>query len=231
MTGEKRIIAGRECTLYASERPACVLLQPVDEHDREGLDRQVALMEGSGQRPFALCAFRIEDWNRELSPWDAAPVFGNQPFGHGARETLNWTEGELLPELMGWWELPEDLPILMGGYSLAGLFALWSATETDRFSAAACASPSVWFPGWMEHAQAHAFRVRAVYLSLGDREERTRNPVMATVGDRIRDLEALLRGRERPEACTLEWNEGNHFREPDARTARAFSWCMKQITA
>jgi hypothetical protein len=32
-----------------------------------------------------------------------------------------------------------------------------------------------------------------VYLSLGDREEKARNPVMATVGDRIREAEALLK--------------------------------------
>ena len=28
--------------------------------------------------------------------------------------------------------------------------------------------------------------------------------------------------------CTLEWNQGNHFREPDIRTAKAFAWVMAE---
>jgi len=26
--------------------------------------------------------------------------------------------------------------------------------------------------------------------------------------------------------CILEWNEGNHFKDPDVRTAKAFSWLI-----
>ena len=28
---------------------------------------------------------------------------------------------------------------------------------------------------------------------------------------------------------TLEWNEGNHFKEADIRTAKGFSWCIERI--
>ena len=63
-----------------------------------------------------------------------------------------------------------------------------------------------------------------VYLSLGDREEKARNPVMATVGDRIREAYGLL--KDRGLNCALEWNEGNHFRDPDLRTAKAFAWVL-----
>ena len=61
---------------------------------------------------------------------------------------------------------------------------------------------------------------------LGDREEKTRNPVMAAVGDRIRELHALLAARGTD--CVLEWNPGNHFREPELRTARAFAWLLRE---
>ena len=64
-------------------------------------------------------------------------------------------------------------------------------------------------------------RTDKVYLSLGDREEKTRNPVMATVGDRIREAKIIL--KERDVKCILEWNEGNHFKDADIRTAKAFS--------
>ena len=50
------------------------------------------------------------------------------------------------------------------------------------------------------------------------------NPVMATVGDRIREAHGIL--KEHVVNCTLEWNEGNHFRNADLRTARAFAWVL-----
>ena len=46
--------------------------------------------------------------------------------------------------------------------------------------------------------------------------------VMATVADRIRDAHDWLKDHD--VNCTLEWNPGNHFRDPDIRTAKAFVW-------
>ena len=74
--------------------------------------------------------------------------------------------------------------------------------------------------------QKNKIRTEAVYLSLGDREEKTRNPVMAQVGNVIRNAEAIL--REGGTDCILEWNQGNHFKEPDLRTAKAFAWLMNR---
>lgn len=112
----------------------------------------------------------------------------------------------------------------IGGYSLAGLFALWAAYQTDIFSGVAAASPSMWFPDFDEYMKKNEIKTGTVYLSLGDREEKARNPVMATVGDRIREAHALL--DELDVNCKLEWNEGNHFKDADIRTAKAFSWVM-----
>ena len=114
--------------------------------------------------------------------------------------------------------------IQIGGYSLAGLFALWAAYRTDVFCAVAAASPSLWFPDFYEFMEKNEIKTDKVYLSLGDREEKTRNPVMATVGERIRKAHVLL--KERNVNCILEWNEGNHFKDADIRTAKAFAWVM-----
>ena len=59
------------------------------------------------------------------------------------------------------------------------------------------------------------------FLSLGDREEKTRNKVMATVGDRIKMQYDNLYND-----CVLEWNSGNHFADPDKRTAKGFAWLI-----
>ena len=117
----------------------------------------------------------------------------------------------------------------LGGYSLAGLFALWAACRTDRFKGVAAASPSAWFPGFSVYLNAHPIKSRVVYLSLGDREEKTRNSVMATVGTRMRELFDILNAQGA--VCTLEWNPGNHFRDADLRTANAFSWVMNTARA
>ena len=116
--------------------------------------------------------------------------------------------------------------LFIGGYSLAGLFALWAGYQTDRFDGIAAASPSLWFPRFTEYMHENKIRADAVYLSLGDREERTKNPVMAQVGNAIRDAETIL--REGDIDCILEWNKGNHFKEPDLRTAKAFAWLMNR---
>ena len=65
-----------------------------------------------------------------------------------------------------------------------------------------------------------------IYLSLGTKEEKTRNPVMKTVGDNIRRLQEILRADSNCADVVLEMNPGNHFREPDLRMAKGFAWLM-----
>ena len=70
-------------------------------------------------------------------------------------------------------------------------------------------------------------RCKAVYLSLGDKEEKARNPVMASVGACIREASEVLKNKE--VNTILEWNPGNHFKDADIRTARAFAWARSVI--
>jgi|GEM_PF-35045 len=140
--------------------PVALLLQPVDEHDLEVLDAEVEeIAVGCGKTAdFILTAFQITDWNNQLSPWPAPAVFGREDFGDGAGKTLDFVLETLLPSLIARGVIREDTPVILGGYSLAGFFALWSAYQTDRFAAIAAASPSVWFPGWMEYVGGRASR-------------------------------------------------------------------------
>ena len=121
------------------------------------------------------------------------------------------------------------LPVILGGYSLGGLFSLWAACQSDRFAAVAAGSPSLWAGDWPQYAATHPMQARRVYLSLGDREERSRNKTMARVGDRIRAEYSRLQQQLGPENTTLVWEQGGHFADPAARMARAFVWCLKQL--
>jgi len=115
------------------------------------------------------------------------------------------------------------------GDSEAAVVLLQMVGEQDMDGlASAAASPSVWFPGFIDYMKEHRPKSDAVYLSLGDREEKTRNPVMAAVGGRIREAHRLL--EEQGMKTAQEWNPGNHFRNAEMRTARAFAWAMRQST-
>jgi len=201
----------KTCVLGNRDADA-VLIQPVDEHEFDGLRKQVSAIRERTDVEFCLVAARIDDWNRELSPWEAPAVFGREDFGGGAAETL-----AAIRELCA----DRSRRYYIGGYSLAALFALWAATRTDLFRGVAAASPSVWFPGFTDYLREHPTRSGMVYLSLGDREEKTRNPLMATVAERIRETEEIL--RTQGVRCSLEWNPGNHFTEPELRTAKVWS--------
>ena len=202
---------------FGSPDAGIVLIQPVGEHDLDGIENEFQAIVNRCNLKIRLIAVRIDDWNNDLSPWPAPAVFGKESFGGGGSKTL----GELL-KLCG----DKTKSYYIGGYSLAGLFALWAAYQTDAFHGVAAASPSVWFPGFAAYMKKKEIHTDAVYLSLGDEEEKARNPVLATVGDRIRAAYNLL--REQGVDCVLEWNEGNHFRDTDLRTAKAFAGVLKR---
>ena len=200
-----------EISVLGNENARDVLLLPLDERDMDKAERLAELIARDTQGDFRLMAFGIGDWNRDLSPWKAPAAFGGKDFGGGSALILDEIMKHCKDRMREYY---------IGGYSLAGLFALWAAYQTDIFRGVAAASPSIWFPGFVEYMKEGKIRCDQVYLSLGDREEKTKNPVTSTVGDRIREAYQLL--KEQDAVCTLEWNEGNHFRDVEERTARAF---------
>ena len=212
-------IDGRLFILYQDEAATHLLIQPIDEHDLELLDQEIEAIKKLSDKPFSLVAFMIKDWNQELTPWAAPAVFGKVPFGNGAEKTLEFITSRLLPEVQ------ENIPhLILGGYSLAGLFALWSGYQTDKFDGIVAASPSIWFPKWIEYATDNKPLAKSIYLSLGDKEEKAKNPVMAQVGNAIRRQNELLTGQM--DNTILEWNPGNHFVDSEKRTAKGFAWVM-----
>lgn len=217
-------IQNRTCRIYGTASAEYLLLQMVDEQDLAGMEREVEAIHRQTTQPFLLAAVQVKNWNDDLSPWPAPPVWGKQGFVGRAGDTLAWL-AQAVPSIRRQYSIKDDCKVVLGGYSLAGLFALWAATRTDALFGVAAASPSVWFPGWPEYEAAHPIQAQRVYLSLGDREEHTKNQTMAAVGDNIRALHSTLTrcGRD----CRLEWNAGGHFKDADLRTARAFAWVME----
>jgi len=203
---------------YGDPSARIVLLQMSEEREEEFIKNEVRIISEKSPVPFRLTALMTSDWNKDLSPWEAPAVFGKEGFAGGADKTLE----EVRRICTG-----KDLTYIIGGYSLAGLFAIWAAYKTDIFAGVAAASPSVWFPDFTEYMMQNTIHTDFVYLSLGDREDKTKNPVMSTVKERILQARDIL--EKNGIGCTLEFNPGNHFKDPDMRMAKAYLSVLEKI--
>ena len=225
MTAQTMQIGNKTCRIYGEPHAEYLLLQMTGEHELQSMDHEVTVIAQSSWN-FLFAAIPVESWNDALSPWKSPAVWGKQGFGGNAGDTLRFLTEQVVPTLKQQFHLPENVKIILGGYSLAGLFALWASTQTDLFYGVAAASPSVWFPDWMEFEQQRPIQTQHIYLSLGDKEEHTKNAVMAVVGDNIRTLHSQLIACGAD--CTFEWNSGGHFKDADLRTAKAFQWVIEK---
>ena len=226
MNHKTSIINGRECFLSDAINPKYILIQTLGNHERGIFDRTTELIAESCGVPFVLAAFQVFDWNLDLTPWHDDAISRKPEVGTKTGETLGYVTESLLPALEADYG---KLPVILGGYSLGGLFALWSSMQTDRFSAVAAASPSLWIKDWLDYAKDRPVKAGKVYLSLGDQEEHVKNRSIARVGDSVRGEYELLQTQLGRENCTLVWNPGGHFQDGDKRLASAFSWCIKAL--
>ena len=176
--------------------------------------------------PYSLLAVTVSDWSVDLSPWKAPAVFKGEPdFGSGADEYVDALVKDIVPSICAENSLKPG-SIYIAGYSMAGLFALYSLYKTDAFAGCASCSGSLWFPGFSGFASGHEFASAPskIYLSLGDREAKTKNPVMATVEDNTRALTDLYSSKGYN--VLFELNQGGHFNDPALRTAKGIAWLL-----
>jgi len=221
-------IGGRQCLLYTEgdQQPQALLIQPLGAQERDSIDNEVAMISEATGASFVMAAFAIGDWEVELTPWHAPAISKRQAVGEHALDTLDDITNSLIPYLK---ERFGHLPVVLGGYSLGGLFSRWAASKAECFEAVAAVSPSLWIDAWCGFSDAHAVNARYVYLSLGDREEHTRNKAIAQVGNNVRWEHEHLKQTLGSDNTTLEWNAGNHFTDGARRTAKGFAWCINKI--
>ena len=228
MKKNEMMICGKKCILYLNEDTEYILIQPVDENDISVLDNEVKHIEENTDRNFSLVAFKIKDWNSELTPWEMPLLRGKGNFGDGATRTLEFIKNDLISAVSEYINTEnKEIKYILGGYSLAGLFSLWSVYQTDIFEGIAAVSPSVWYKRWIEYVAAGKPLSEKIYLSLGDTEEKTKHQILSKIGDNIRKQHEILEKSENVKTV-LEWNEGNHFQNPDIRTAKGFLWVMNK---
>lgn len=155
-------------------------------------------------------------------------VPGGEDFSGGGPAFLKTLTTQIIPQVeaqLGF--IPVSRAI--AGYSLAGLFALWSVLNTDAFDQAASVSGSLWFDGFSDYMKSAGppSHLRRIYLSLGDKEKNARNQRMAAVEDCTRQTAELLQSWDIP--TIFEMNPGGHFQDVPDRIARGIGALINPV--
>ena len=158
------------------------------------------------------------NWNNDLTPWPAEPVFKKgKAFGGKAGAYLQRLESEILPGIEAELGIVPDERWLLG-VSLAGLFAVWAAaanagreSRSGLFARIAAISGSFWYPGFPQWLREQPLQpgLKAAYLSLGRKEAEGRNPHLKDIADQTQEVATILRDKGVP--TTFEWTAGTHF--------------------
>ncbi len=213
----------RVCLYHLVNGPA-PLVYSIDYHENGQLLLDACKQVGCSG--FNLVTISGLHWNQELSPWPVETVVSRDDnFAGEADQWLSLLTGEVVPQVERLLDAPPAWRML-AGYSLAGLFAVWTAFHSDLFTRILSASGSMWYPGWLEYAAEHQLvaDVQGIYLSVGDKESTSRNAVLQTVGERTQAVAALMGERGIP--SKFELNPGNHFKNPPLRVAKGIHWLL-----
>lgn len=212
--------------VFQSENPNRPVVY-LNTYGREGeaVFRQISAF---GDLDFTLVAISGLNWEHDMVPWDIPSISSKDtPCTGGADAYLGLLLNEILPQAE---KTVLGTPLWRGiaGYSLAGLFALYSIYRTDVFSRAASVSGSLWFPDFPAFVCSHTPKNSpdCIYFSLGDKEHKTRNPFLQTVRQNTEEMEDFY--KQQGIATTFQLNPGNHFQDAALRTAAGIRWILNR---
>lgn len=214
------VLDERKCIVISRGKPSVTFLIPQMSYEFE--ESITALASCFSGDSFRIAAFEIKNWDCELTPWKMETT--DRSFGDGADSTIEFTEKfiKTIEEKYG------ETRFAIAGYSLAGVFSLYSGTIIEEIRGVVSASGSLWYKGIKEYVTDSMPSDKLVYLSLGDMEEHTKNEIMKTVGDNTRETFTVFCNKGI--RCTLEMNPGGHFKEPAKRMYLGMKWISDNLT-
>ncbi len=216
--------AGKQLSLFRGECEDAPLVVLNTVHG-EG-EKVYGAIKAVTDADFSLVCIGGLNWDHDMSPWYAPPLSkDDSPCTGGADEYLDSLVGEIVPDAVAEMGI-SPLYKVLAGYSLAGLFAVYSIYRTDMFSRIASASGSFWFPEFVELVEEREpLRLPdSIYVSLGDMEAKTRNQVLSTVESCTRRISEIF--IDKGVDTRFEMNPGNHFKDPVQRMAKGISWTL-----
>jgi len=218
----------RQARLYCLSQQRVPLVYYID-YNEQGEPLLQACREAGCDMGFNLVTLSGLHWDEELTPWPSPPVVSRADrFTGGGPDLLRLLTTSIMPQVEQRLPQPAAWRVL-AGYSLAGLFAVWAMHGTDEFAGCLSASGSMWYPDILPWMQSHAMSptVRRVYLSLGDKESRSRNAALRVTQDNTLQLARLFAHRGVTTRFVL--NPGNHFQQAMQRVASGIVWHLTPI--
>ena len=217
-------INGKQVNIYISKTVSNYLpLIILNSYDKNG-EEIFNICKKLNCHDFILVTISNLDWNSDMTPW---PGFNlNQRFKGTADTYLNELINDIIPKVKNNLNIKIS-EYIIAGYSLAGLFALYSVYKTDVFSKVISASGSLWYPNFLDFIKVHNIskNITKIYLSLGNKESKTKNKVLNTVKDNTKEIEKIYLNQNIK--TIYEENEGGHFKNASLRIAKGIKWILE----
>lgn len=219
-------IANKTISVFASSAPNAPVIY-LNTFSGEG-QKIFQATQDAHYPSFTLIAISDLDWDHDMAPWDCPPIFKNtQPCTGGADDYLKLLTETIVPTVEN---NLAGTPCWRGiaGYSLAGLFAVYAIYQTDLFSRVGSMSGSLWFPGIKEYIFSHEPKCQPdyIYFSLGDKESKTRNPILQSVQSNTEEIQTFY--QKKGVNTVFQQNSGNHYNHATERTATGIGWLLSR---
>ena len=159
--------------------------------------------------PVNIVAISGMKWNDDLTPWKAPALNPKEEdFKGRAKNFLSSLLSDLFINTEQSLRLNHPKRHLIG-ISLSGLFALWASTETNKFNSVASISGSLWYDGFVEWFMEQELHADRYFLSLGNKEVKSKNERLASVESCTEATLQIIRDKNKE--ITFITDEGNHF--------------------
>ena len=199
----------------------------LNTYDEDG----ISIWQETNNNNYFLVTISNINWNNDMSPWYMNKLYQSEDDYLGkADEYLNLLTNSIIPTITNIInnELHKEITdYIIAGYSLAGLFALYSIYKTNIFNKVISCSGSLWYPNFTNYIKENNYltKPKKIYFSLGNKESNTKNELLKTVKDKTIDL--VDHYKSIGIDTIYEENIGNHFQDVTKRIAKGINWILK----
>lgn len=179
--------------------------------------------------PFSLVTITLSygEWSDLLAPWSTPEGWPQYVacVGDGPEYIRKFAE-KIVPEAEK--RLKNPGKRIMAGYSLAGLFAIWTMFETDLFDRIVSASGSLWFPGFQKWFFEHTGQIKkmpeSIYFSCSEEEFNSENEYLSPVKPTTEAIRKWCAENGIESVFVLD--PGNHYEDVIERSSSGIVWSL-----
>lgn len=191
-----------------------------ESNDSEQIYRMV---KNKINKPFVFYELIVKDWDTYLTPWPM--TMGKREFKGKADYLLDVINTDIINEIQR--QVGKNSDIFIVGYSLAGLFSVYTVYNSEIFAGLASCSGSLWYKGFTEYTQTKKLKRKIkVYLSLGNKEKNSKNEYMKTVEEATLIQRNIFEQSDFVTECNYELNEGGHFSNVPDRVVKGICYLL-----